>query len=77
MPVKTTCGDRGAPCPQDRVNRPFKVDRPKALWVAEFTYVATGQGLVSVAFVIDVFARSIVGWKVSGSARADFVLDAL
>ena len=77
QPVKTTVGDRGAPCPQDRVNRPFKADRSKALWVADFTYVSTGQGFVYVAFVIDVFARSIVGWKVSRSARADFVLDAL
>jgi putative transposase len=75
--VKTTVGDRGAPCPQDRVNRQFTADRPNALWVADFTYVATGQGFVYVAFVIDVFARYIVGWKVSRSARADFVLEAL
>jgi putative transposase len=75
--VKTTVGDWGAPCPQDRVNRQFTADRPNALWVADFTYVATGQGFVYVAFVIDVFARYIVGWKVSRSARADFVLEAL
>jgi transposase InsO family protein len=75
--VKTTVGDRNAPCPQDRVNRQFTADRPNALWVADFTYVSTWQGFVYVAFVIDVFARYIVGWKVSRSARTDFVLDAL
>lgn len=75
--VKTTVGDRNVPCPQDRVNRKFTADRPNALWVADFTYVSTGQGFVYAAFVIDVFARHIVGWKVSRSARADFVLDAL
>jgi len=50
---------------------------PNALWVSDFTYVSTWQGFVFVAFVIDVFARRIVGWKVSGAARTDFVLDAL
>jgi putative transposase len=75
--VKTTVGDRDAPCPRDRVNRQFTADRPNALWVADFTYVSTWQGFVYVAFVIDVFARYIVGWKVSRSARTDFVLDAL
>jgi putative transposase len=75
--IKTTIGDRGAPCPRDRVNRQFTADRPNALWVADFTYVSTWQGFVYVAFVIDVFARYSVGWKVSSSARADFVLDAL
>jgi putative transposase len=76
-PVKTTVGDRNTPCPLDRVNRQFTADRPNALWVADFTYVSTWQGFVYVAFVIDVFARYIVGWKVSRSARTDFVLDAL
>lgn len=76
-PVKTTVSDRNALCPQDRVNRQFTADRPNALWVADFTYVSTWQGFVYVAFVIDVFARYIVGWKVSRSARTDFVLDAL
>jgi putative transposase len=76
-PVKTTVGDRNASCPQDRVNRQFTADRPNALWVSDFTYVPTWQGFVYVAFVIDVFARYIVGWKASRSARADFVLDAL
>jgi putative transposase len=77
QPVKTTVGDRNTPGPLDRVNRPFTADRPNTLWVADFTYVSTGQGFVYVAFVIDVFARYIVGWKVSRSARTDFVLDAL
>jgi putative transposase len=76
-PVKTTVSDHSAPCPLDRVNRQFQVPKPNALWVSDFTYVATWQGFVYVAFVIDAFARRIVGWRVSRSARADFVLDAL
>jgi len=76
-PVKTTVSDKATPCPLDRVNRQFRADRPNALWVSDFTYVSTWQGFVYVAFVIDVFARHIVGWKVSSSARTDFVLDAL
>jgi transposase InsO family protein len=76
-PVNTTVSDKGASCPLDRVNRQFRAERPNALWVSDFTYVSTWQGFVYVAFVIDVFSRYIVGWKVSGSARADFVLDAL
>ena len=75
--VKTTIIDRSVPCPLDRVNRQFQALRPNALWVSDFTYVATSQGFVYVAFVIDTFARRIVGWRVSRSARADFVLDAL
>ena len=75
--VKTTIIDRSVPCPLDRVNRQFQALRPNALWVSDFTYVATWQGFVYVAFVIDTFARRIVGWRVSRSARADFVLDAL
>ncbi len=51
--------------------------RPNALWVADFTYVSTWQGHLYVAFVVDVFARRIVGWKVSNTMRTDFVLDAL
>ncbi len=74
---RTTVSDRTTPCPQDHVHRPFHATRPNALWVSDFTYVSTGQGFVYVAFVIDVFARRIVGWKVSSSARTDFVLDAL
>jgi putative transposase len=75
--VKTTHSDKSAPCPLDRVNRQFRAPAPNALWVSDFTYVATWQGFVYVASVIDVFARRIVGWRVSRSARADFVLDAL
>jgi putative transposase len=75
--VKTTHSDKSAPCPLDRVNRQFRAPAPNTLWVSDFTYVATWQGFVYVAFVIDVFARRIVGWRVSRSARADFVLDAL
>ena len=89
--VRTTISDRAAPCPLaaaavpernresrlDRVNRQFQAARPNALWVADFTYVATWQGFVYVACVIDTFARRIVGWRVSRSAHAGFVLDAL
>ena len=75
--VRTTISDRATPCPADRVNRQFHAPRPNALWVADFTSVATWQGFVSVAFVIDTFARRIVGWRVSRTAHADFVLDAL
>jgi transposase InsO family protein len=60
-----------------RGNRQFKAQRPNQLWVSDFTYVSTWQGFVYVAFVIDVFARRIVGWRVSSSMRTDFVLDAL
>jgi transposase InsO family protein len=76
-PVRTTISDKATPCPLDRVNRQFRADRPNALWVSDFTYVSTWQGMVYVAFIIDVFARRIVGWKVSSTARTDFVLDAL
>ncbi len=75
--VRTTVPDAKAPCPLDRVNRQFQADRPNQLWVSDFTYVSTWQGWVYVAFVIDVFARRIVGWRVSRSMRTDFVLDAL
>jgi len=75
--VRTTVPDAKAVCPRDRVNRQFKADRPNRLWVADFTYVPTWQGFVYVAFVIDVFARYIVGWRVSSSMQTDFVLDAL
>jgi transposase InsO family protein len=76
-PVRTTVGDRTVPCPLDRVHRQFRADRPNQLWVSDFTYVSTWQGFVYVAFVIDVFARRIVGWRVSSSMQTDFVLDAL
>ena len=77
QPVQTTSRDKAAACPDDLVNRHFQAERPNALWVSDFTYVSTWQGFVYVAFVIDVFARCIVGWKVSSSMRTDFVLDAL
>ena len=75
--VRTTMPDAKAACPLDRVNREFKAERPNQLWVADFTYVSTWQGFVFVAFVVDVFARRIVGWRVSHSMQTDFVLDAL
>ena len=75
--VRTTIPDKAAPCPMDRVNRQFRTPAPNMLWVSDFTYVSTWSGFVYVAFVIDAFARRIVGWRVSRSARADFVLDAL
>ncbi len=73
----TTVSNPKAPCPLDKVNREFRVERPNALWVVDFTYVHTWVGFVYVAFVIDAYARRIVGWKVSTSATANFVLDAL
>ncbi len=75
--VRTTITDPARPCPLDRVNRQFRADHPDALWVSDFTYVSTWQGFAYVAFIIDVFARRIVGWKVSGTAHTDFVLHAL
>ena len=75
--VRATITDAAVPCPLDRVNRQFKADRPNQLWVSDFTYVSTWQGWLYVAFVIDVFARRIVGWRVSSSMHTDFVLDAL
>ena len=75
--VRTTIPDKALPCPLDRVNRQFNADRPNQLWVSDFTYVSTWQGWLYVAFVIDVFARRIVGWRVSRSMQTDFVLDAL
>ena len=75
--VRTTVSDRDASRPLDKVNRQFRADRPNQLWVSDFTYVSTWQGWLYVAFVIDVFARRIVGWRVSDSMRTDFVLDAL
>jgi transposase InsO family protein len=76
-PVRTTVSDKAAPCPLDRVNRQFRAPAPNMLWVSDFTYVSTWSGFVYVAFVIDVFARRIVGWRASRSAHAGFVLDAL
>ena len=76
-PVKTTVSDKAAPCPLDRVNPQFCAPAPNMLWLSDFTYVATWQGFVYVAFVIDAFARRIVGWRASRTAHAGFVLDAL
>lgn len=75
--IRATNGDDKAPCPLDRVNRQFRAERPNQLWVSDFTYVSTWQGWLYVAFVIDVFARRLVGWRVSSSMRTNFVLDAL
>jgi len=75
--VRTTIADDAADRPLDRVNRQFHADRPNQLWVSDFTYVPTWQGWQYVAFVIDVYARRIVGWQVSQSMTTDFVLDAL
>jgi putative transposase len=75
--LRTTIADKATPCPADRVNRQFRAARPNMLWVSDFTYVATWQGFAYVAFVIDAFARRIVGWRVSRTAQAGFVLDAL
>lgn len=76
-PIRTTIGDRAAPCPLDHVHRRFQAPRPNALWVSDFTYVSTWTGFVYVAFVIDAYARRIVGWRVSRTAHTAFVLDAL
>lgn len=76
-PLRTTISDKTAPCPLDRVNRHFFAPAPNMLWLSDFTYVAPWQGFVYVAFVIDAFARRIVGWRASRTAHAGFVLDAL
>ncbi len=76
-PARTTISDKAAPCPLDHVNRQFHAPRPNVLWVSDFTYVSTWTGFVYVAFVIDVYARRIVGWRTSRTAHASFVLDAL
>jgi putative transposase len=87
--VKTTISSPSAPCPEDRVSRQFHAPAPNRLWLSDFTYVATWTGFVHVAFahslgpvalirsLIDAFARRIVGWRVSRSMQARFVLDAL
>ena len=74
---RTTIADDSAQRPLDHVNRQFWATRPNELWVADFTYVATWSGFVYVAFVIDVFARRIIGWRVARSMHAELVLDAL
>jgi transposase InsO family protein len=76
--VRTTIpAELTAEAPRDLVQRTFQAARPNQLWVADFTYVATWRGVVYVAFVIDVFARRIVGWRASPSMRTDLALDAL
>lgn len=75
--VITTNPDASQPCPDDKVNRELKAQSPNQLWVSDFTYVSTWQGMVYVAFVVDVFSRKIVGWRVSTSMTTAFVLDAL
>ncbi len=76
-PIRTTFSDMAAPCPLGRVNRHFFAPAPNMLWLSDFTYVATWQGFVYVAFVIDAFARRIIGWRASRTAHAGFVLNAL
>ena len=73
----TTRSDESSPRPLDLVDRDFTAERPNQLWVSDLTYVATWRGFVYVAFVIDVFSRRIVGWRVSSSLRSDLALDAL
>lgn len=75
--IRTTTPDKAAPCPLDHVNRQFHAPAPNRLWVSDFTYVSTWSGFVYVAFVIDAYARRIVGWRVSRTPHASFVLDAL
>jgi putative transposase len=75
--MRTTVADKTAPCPLDHVNRVFRAPAPDILWLSDFTYVSTWSGFVYVAFVIDAYARRIVGWRVSRTAHASFVLDAL
>ena len=74
---RTTIPADRDPRPLDLVLRRFRADRPNQLWVADFTYVATWSGFVYTAFIIDVFSRMIVGWRVSSSMSADLTLDAL
>ncbi len=76
-PIRTTMQDKAAACPLDHVNRVFHAPAPNRLWLSDFTYVSTWSGFVYVAFVIDAYARRIVGWRVSRNAHASFVLDAL
>ena len=74
---RTTRGDPAAASPPDRVQRRFVAERPDALWVADFTYVASGSGFVYVAFVLDVYSRRVVGWRAARTMRTELVLDAL
>lgn len=76
-PVRTTTSDQEAPCPLDHVKRQFHSPAPNRLWLSDFTYVATWSGFVYVAFIIDAYARRVVGWRVSRTAHIGFVLHAL
>ena len=69
--MRTTISDKAAPCPLDRVNRRLQGAGAQQLWVSDFTYVATWTGFVYVAFVIDAYARKIVGWRVSRTRRGE------
>jgi len=75
--IRTTIPNPSAPQPHDLVKRCFVAVRPNQLWVADFTFVSTWQGFAYVAFIVDVYSRFIVGWRVSRHMRTDFVLDAL
>ena len=75
--IRATVPNPAKPCPRDKVSRQFQAPAPNRLWVSDFTYVATWRGFVYVAFVIDAYARRIVGWCVSSSPTAGFVLEAL
>ena len=75
--IRTTVPDDAADRPADLVNREFVADRPNQLWVADLTYVSTWRGSVYTAFVVELFSRKIVGWRVSNSLRTDLALDAL
>lgn len=75
--VKTTQSDPANPSPRDLVKRQFIAERPNHLWVADFTFVSTWQGFAYVAFIVDVYSRFIVGWRVSRHMRTEFILDAL
>jgi putative transposase len=75
--LRTTMPDQSRPCPQDLVLRQFAACRPDQLWVADFTYVSTWQGWLYVAFIIDAYAKRIVGWRVSSQMTTDLVMDAL
>ncbi|RFC37817.1 MAG: Integrase core domain-containing protein [Candidatus Nitrotoga sp. SPKER] len=75
--LRTTMPDQSRPCPQDLVLRQFAASRPDQLWGADFTYVSTWQGWLYVAFVIDAYAKRIVGWRVSSQMTTDLIMDAL
>ncbi|SCX16520.1 Transposase InsO and inactivated derivatives [Nitrosomonas eutropha] len=75
--LRTTMPDQSRPCPQDLVLRQFAASRPDQLWVADFTYVSTWQGWIYVAFIIDAYAKRIVGWRANSQMTTDLVMDAL